>query len=461
MKQFIFPVLIALLFAISTSCIDPITVGSDILNVDRAELGQTMDLNFTTKVVRDDTILSFDASVNAAIAGFTFGTLEDDIFGSIKHGAYLVPNLSRNSSGFARIPPFAFTEEMVDSVVLIIPIDTANAFYGSAQEFNFRLGRLASPIDLDQDYFTDVSFPRGFEDLNQESSFFATKTPTLLYDTLVASNGDSVTRSHIRIPFTSQFVEQLNLRDTSTFESDSSFWSFLAGFYLEPVGNTEGLLTLQPQPTRQGATPFGGLYMFYPDTANQEPTFYRAPLFLWLPRYEQNYVGSLAGSLLGPEQDNEQVLLSGQAGLMTEITFPDLSALENVVINQAEITFTVEEVDGYSTENRPIPSFVALYYRNDEGEITPIDDRVRLGNPFSSDIIRQFLGGDDLLDGDGDSFYRPRFSVHMQRMVSGEVPPTIYMRVVPVDIDPARVILGGPESTVKPATVRVTFTELD
>ncbi|MTB52616.1 DUF4270 family protein [Lewinella sp. W8] len=460
MKQFIFLALVALTFVIP-SCTEPITVGSDILNVDRAELGQTMDLEFTTKVVRDDTILTFDASVNAAIAGFTFGTLEDDVFGSVKHGAYLIPNLSRNSSGFARIPPFAFTDEMVDSVVLIIPIDTANAFYGNTREFNFRLGRLASPVDQEQDYYSNVSFPRGFEDLNRESSFFATKTPRLLYDTLVASNGDSVLGSHIRIPFTDQFVTQLNLQDTATFESDSAFWSFLAGFYLEPDGNTDGLLTLEPQPTRQGATPFGGLYLFYPDTANQEPTFYRAPLFLWLPRYEKNYTGSLAGSLLGPDQDNEQVLLSGQAGLMTEITFTDLSALEDVVINQAEISFTVEEVSGYSTEDRPIPTFVALYYRNEEGVITPIDDRVRLGNPFSSDIIRQFLGGEDLLDSDGDSFYRPRFSVHMQRMVSGEVPPTIYMRVVPVDIDPSRVILGGPESSVKPATVRVTFTELD
>lgn len=460
MKQFFFLALVAITIAI-TACTEPITVGSDILDVDRAELGQTMDLNFTTKVVRDDSILAFDASANAAIAGFTFGSLEDDIFGSIKHGAYIIPNLSRNSSGFARVPPFAFTEEMVDSVILIIPIDTANAFYGNTQEFPFRLGRLASPVDQGQDYYTDVSFPRGFEDLNREGTFFATKAPRLLYDTLVASNGDSVLGSHIRIPFTDQFITQLNLRDPATFESDSSFWNFLSGFYLEPVGNTDGLLTLQPQPTRQGAVQFGGLYMFYPDTANQEPTFYRAPLSLWLPRYEQNYAGSLAGSLLGPEQDNEQILLSGQAGLMTEITFSNLSELQNVVINQAEISFTVGAVDGYSTEDRPIPSFVALYYRNEEGVITPIDDRTRLGNPFSSNIIRQFVGGDVMLDSDEESFYRPRFSVHMQRMISGEVPPILYMRVVPIDIDPARVILGGPEATVKPAAVRVTFTELD
>ena len=49
----------------------------------------------------------------------------------------------------------------------------------------------------------------------------------------------------------------------------------------------------------------------------------------------------------------------------------------------------------------------------------------------------------------------------MQRMVDGEVPPTIYIRTVPLDRDPARMIMAGPEASVRPATVKVTFTQLD
>jgi hypothetical protein len=45
-------------------------------------------------------------------------------------------------------------------------------------------------------------------------------------------------------------------------------------------------------------------------------------------------------------------------------------------------------------------------------------------------------------------------------MIDGEVLATIYLRVIPVDRDASRVILGGPEAPVRPATIKVIFTEI-
>ena len=461
MKQ-VFLFAVATVFLAFSSCTDPITVGADLLDDDRATLGQTMDLNFTTAVVREDSIVTFDASANAALSSFTFGQLENEVFGSVKHSVYIIPTLPRNSAtGQVQPPAFAFDDDVdVDSMVLILPIDTSAGIYGEGLNFPVRMIQLADPVDQNQDFSSKVTLVRGFNELQRDPAFSAELNATLLYDTIISS-GDSVLRPHVRIAFDDQFLGELNAADASIFDSDTTFWEFLSGMYIEPTEVNGSLITLQPQSTATAQSAFTGIYYFYQDTANQRPTFYRTPLSLWLPRYEQDYDGTFFGDLLAPGDDNENFVLAGQAGLMTAITFSNLSSLEDVVINEAVLTFFREDVAGLDYDLYAAPTFTALYYRNDLGNLTPITDRQVLGNPNSSTAIRQFLGGDPQTDDDDNILYQPRFSVHMQRMVDGEVPPTIYLRTVPVDRDPARVVLAGPNADVRPATVRVTFTELD
>lgn len=461
MKQVFFFIGSALLIFLS-ACTEPITVGSDLLEGDRASLGQTMDLEFTTTVFREDTITTFDASANATLSSFTFGQLRNDVFGELKHGVYIIPSLPRSSAtGQVVAPPFIFDENTsVDSVVFFLPIDTSAGLYGNGLTFPVRMVQLADAVDQNQDFDSNVSLVRGFNELQRDPFFTAEFNATLLYDTIISS-GDSVLFPHIRMAFDDQFLEQLNSVDASVFDSDTTFWEFLSGFYLEPTDDSGSLITLQPQPNTGGLSQFAGIYYFYKDTLDQDPTFYRAPLSLWLPRYEQDFDGSVFGDYLAPGEDNESFALAGQAGLLTEITFPDLSSLQDVVINEAILTFYREEVEGFDYLQFPAPTLTALYYRDEDGRLVQIEDRQRLGNPNSSAAIRQFLGGNPITDDDNNIFYQPRFSVHMQRMVDGEVPPTIYMRTVPLDSDPSRVILAGPQASVRPATVRVTFTELD
>ncbi len=461
MRQSFFLLCCALLLVL-TACTEPITVGGDLLEGDRATVGQITDLPFTTSVVREDTIVTFDASSNAALAAFTFGQMRNDVFGELKHGVYIIPTLPRSTAtGLVNAPAFAFDDgTLVDSVVLFLPIDTSAGLYGNGANFPIRMIQLADAVDQNVDYGTDVNLVRGFNELQREPSFSVDFEATLLYDTIISS-GDSVLFPHIRIAFDDQFLGQLNAQDESIWRSDTTFYEFLAGMYIEPTDDSGSLVTIQPQPTAGGQSPFAGLFWFYQDTLDQSPTFYRTPLSLWLPRYEQDYAGSFFETLLAPGADNDQFAIAGQAGVMTEINFPNLQDLQDVVINEAVLTLYRDDVTGLDYEELPAPTFTALYYRDENGNLVPIEDRQRLGNPNSSTAIRQFLGGDPQEDEAENVFYSPRFSVHMQRMVDGEVPPTIYLRTVPIDRDPARMILAGPEAAVRPASVRVTFTELE
>jgi hypothetical protein len=455
MKQIIF-YLSCVVFLALTACTEPITVGADLLNDDRATLGQTVDIPFTTRVVEGDSLLTYFAFTSAPVSGFSFGELNDDVFGATKHGVYAVPGLFRGGAQNLPIPPpFAFTEREVDSVVLILPIDTTFTFYGNARSFNFRAGLIASRVEDDIDYFSTIDLPTS-ENVNENDLITATPNPTLLYDTLYATNNDSILEPHIRMKFDQDFVDDVNTRDETVFESDDALATMLAGVYLEAQNGPDGLLGLRPV---SDGVPFAGFYFFYKDTsATMTERFYRMPLNLALPSYEKSYAGSLVGDLLEEGDDLEQIALSGQGGLLTEINFPDLSMLEDRVINQAEMTFFREAIENYSYETYPAPSTVALYYRNDSDNLVRILDFEAFRN--ASFGFNDFVGGNELTDDEGNIFYRPRFSVHLQRMIDGDVPSTIFLRVSPIDRDPSRVILSGPEAPVRPASIKVTFTEI-
>lgn len=359
-------------------------------------------------------------------------------------------------------------DTQVDSIVLILPIDTATAFYGGARNFPLDLRLLAGSFDQEQNYYSDLELPTLAESVNRDASFFASEEFTFLYDTIY-SNGDTVAFPHVRIALSDAFVAAINAADTSDFSSDEDFWNLFPGVYLEPEAGSNGLVNLRPDANRGGQTAFSGFYFFYPDTSSQEPQFIRRSFSAWLPAYKKDYTGTLAATLLADGDEAEQTLVAGQGGLLTEITFPDLSLLDDRVVNLAEIKFFRDEVDGYSYVDNPSPTNLALFYRDDEGTLIPIEDRLRLGNPNSSDQARRFLGGDPQVNDAGDVFYQPRFSVHLQRMLDGEVPNVVYLRVVPNDLtpslaaslDPSRVVLTGREAAALPATIRVTFTELD
>lgn len=457
MKQILF-YLSCVIFLALTACTEPITVGTGLLDDDRATLGQTVDIPFTTRVMEGDSLRTYFAFNDIPVRGFSFGELQDEVFGSTKHSFYVVPALVRGGPGnLPTPPPFAYTDRDVDSVVMIIPIDTAYAFYGNARQFDFRAGLIASRVEDDVDYYSNANFLT-LLDVNENDLISATTTPTLLYDTLYATNNDSVLAPHIRVKFDQEFLDNVNLRDETTFESDDSLATLLAGIFLEAENAPDGLVGLQP--INDGTT-ISGFYFFYKDTAaSMTERFYRMPLNLTLPRYEKSYAGSLAGDLLQEGDDLEQIAISGQGGLLTEITFPDLTMLEDKVVNQAEMTFFRETIENYSYETYPSPSTVALYYRNDNGNLAQILDFQFLRNGDLTSVFNEFIGGNELTDDDGNIFYRPRFSVHLQNMINGDVPPTLYLRVSPVDRDPSRAILGGPEAPVRPASVKVIFTEI-
>lgn len=447
-------------------CTDPITVGSDLLSDDRATVGQTTELTFTTRVVREDSFLVFATPPYTPPLPFTFGRIDDVNFGLTDHSVYLTPRLPRSAStGLVNVPLFAQRVNItVDSVVVILPIDTLRGFYGPGREFPYRATQIASAVSFRENFYSDFSAPTLGIDYAGDGRFTASRSSIEVRDTAI-NGGRSFARPHARLKLNDAFVQLANGFQEADFATDSLFRERFAGLYIQSTAPSNALLNIAPNENRNIDTVYNGFNFYYRDTTGR-PAEYRVLFLQAIPSYRYEYGSSFAGTLLNGPADSSLLAVAGRGGLMTELTFDNLDALRNRVINQAELTVPVANIEGLSYTDYPLPPRVELFYRrSSDNLLVPIIDREELLRARASDASTTFFLGGGLKGEATDRFYTTAFTVHLQRMIDGEVPNRLYLRVYPTSfasaISPARALLNGPGAAERPARVTVTFTNLD
>ncbi|MGB3798608.1 MAG: DUF4270 family protein [Lewinella sp.] len=475
-----------LVFALLTilllgACTDPITIGSDLLGDDRAGVGETSAIPFSTRVVEEDSLFILNGTSDTSsryVLGpnFSFGEIEEPTFGQTTHSVYILPRLLRDR-GVTVIPPFVTRlGSTIDSVVLILPIDTLAGIYGPGRQFPYQALELTEPIEINgTDYYSTFSRETLPTDLSGAASFTASTTPMRIRDTAITSGAASY--AHARIPLSDELGDRFRRLGRTAYESDTLFQAAFAGLYLTPSGPSDALVNFQLiEP--QSVTPYSGINVYYADSTGN-PNFYRIPIQLAIPNYAYDYANSLVEPLLDEEADNELVALAGKGSLMTEINFGDLSEWEGTVINRAVLEIPVADVEGVNYDNYPRPQRLELFYRpSSTGPLIAIQDKIELiRTRAQAPNANFFLDGNLRTEGDAAA-YEVSFSLHMQRIIDGEVPPRLYLRVYPLDAgdyvptsagifepiaakDAARILLNGPDAPNNPARVRITFTELN
>ena len=139
---------LVVLFIGIQSCNDPTSIGAELLEEDQANIGFTDTITLSATTIPSDTIRTYSPS--AQIRSYLFGNMTDPVFGTSKSELYLEARLSF-------LQPDFFSIE-VDSIVLVLPYDTAS-FYGTWQEeFGLDVFELAEKMDRTADYNSDVSF---------------------------------------------------------------------------------------------------------------------------------------------------------------------------------------------------------------------------------------------------------------------------------------------------------------
>jgi hypothetical protein len=448
-----------------TNCTDPIDIGAELLDEDRASVGFTDTLAVRVTTVVGDTILSYFPRQQAA---FFFGRENNSVFGVTEGGIYLEPLLHILPTSLELIPlPENFASATVDSVYLVLPLDSSGV-YGDiyASDFGLEVYELAEPLEGDADgrFFSDASFATTGTLLG--STTFTPAFDTTLAGTVidfVEEDTFTITAPHLRVPLDLSFGQQLLGLGDAVYAADTvanaqaAFNDAFRGLYLKPSADTEGMLDFDL--TRS----WTGIYLYY--TVDDTSYTYKYDFTFTsntlsgdrVSTYQHDYSGALAAPFIGNTVGEDSLaFIQGLQGLFLKVEFPNLADFQGKVINQATLEIPIADVVDYDYAIFPrIPQLVAMT-RDSTGAFRFISEITGLGDP------RTFFGGFPIEQDDGSWLYNANLSVHLQYILDGTEPAAIYFAVfnqgsnLPRSAD--RVILNGPGAT-RPMQLKLSFTD--
>lgn len=389
-----------------SSCTDPTLIGSELLTEDRVNIEFTDTLSIKAKTVLADSVRTYSALTSEQINAYLYGNMKDPIMGTARSDIYLQLR-----------PQFAkpdFTTATIDSVVLVLPYDTSNVYGSIAGTYDMELFQVTEELTRIDDHYSDTSFT--FDPVPLASHEF---TPSL--DSLFVANYDggiidTVGFSHLRVPIdTTDRIKQLFFnQDTLFYEDDSTFIQSFKGLHLRANQETSGLLSFGLRATGSG------IFVYYTIEGDSIPQQFRFELndqSTRLTTFSKDYSGTIVESLLeNPDLGGDSVVFTqSMAGLNIEVEVPNITELEGVIVNKAELELTIASLeDDQLSIFEPVQQLL-VSSPNEEGTLAVIDDVL-----FSGTNLSSFFGGIPINNSDNvPTTYQINLSAHLQNMING------------------------------------------
>ncbi len=428
------------------SCNEPSLIGSELVEDEQGVLLFTDSLSITMENVEGDSLIGY-SPLFANYSNYLFGDFDDPIFGTSKAEIYF------RIVGPGFYPDFDDAERL-DSAVLVIPLDSAATYGDLSKPFEYELFELSEKPSNDENYYTDTTLM--VEPMPLHSGFF---TPNLS-DTLalIEANSDGeedevkVVRE-LRIPLPMEFAERLFNTDSLSYESDSIFAQTFKGFYLKAVNKTNAMAAFDLVNSRAGIS----LYFHQTDT-----TFRRFPFTmdrLIIPSYEQDVTGSPVQDILDNQSTADSLfVLQAMEGQDIKIQLPDISSLGDIIINKAEIEFTIASLPGDDADfYRPIDQLVLTYPLDTDGTTRSLINDVNFIG--TGNVLFGELFGGQVFSSNGKRKYSVAISAHLQDVLSGTIENTLYLEPFQRAQKASRVVLYGPSSQSNPPKLKLYYTE--
>ena len=431
---------------IFASCNEPSLIGSELVEGEQGDVifTDTFTLEITTE--EGDSLIAFSPAI-ANYANYLFGDFKDPIFGNTTASFFMRPV----GPGF--FPDFG-TAQKFDSVVLVLPYDTTNAYGDFKDPFSLEIYELIEKVSNEEVYYVDTVFMT-------ETTPFLTKTfqPNLTDSVFVqvAENGDDdVVRfaPHLRIPLGQDFADRLFTTDSLIFESDSLFAENFKGFYFKPVSTTGSMLSFN-----LSISTLAGIDMFYHPTDSSLTRFHLPVDRLIVSNVVHDRSNSdVQVALDSPEARDSLLFLQGLQGLRAKIELPDLSSLGDIIINRAEIEFTIENAPGDEPSiYEPIDQvLLSTYLSSDTTTKILVNDILVAGNNLET--IRRWFGG-DIQTNTGKQTYTVSIASHLQDVLNGDRENVLYLETFDRAQKISRSVLKNSKAKLNPAKLNLYYTE--
>ncbi len=426
------------------SCNDPTLLGSDLLEQDQAEVDFADTFSLSAKTEIADSVLVYLPGI-ANQSNYLWGNYEDPFWGRSEAGIYV-----RLASPFV-VPEFV--RETVDSIVLLLPYDSASTYGDTKHPFKMEVLELDENMDSEATYYSDVRFSTKSQ-LAAESTF----TPNLVDSVSVMEpeNGkmvDKKLKRHLRIKMTDDFVQRFtNPADSSMFLSDTALYEKFKGFYLKAGTLTPGMLSFSL------TDDLAGFSVYYrKDTLSRRYEFNFQRVVV--PTFEHEYTGAVVEPFVNGQSGDSLIFLQGMQGLSAKIILPDLSAYKDRIVHKAELEFTIADLPGDDRSKYPlIDQLILRKIQGDSTKANILDANLVLGR-YSLNEFKIYFGGGVSDDAKaGVKKYKMNISAFLQDYIRGKESEALYLEVYQRSLSARRAALYGAKHTKYPAKLKIYFT---
>ena len=446
--NYILTVLVFSLIAFG-ACNEPTIIGADLVEDEQGKIQIVDSFTIGMKTVVGDTLVAYDPQfVN--YANYLFGDFKDPVFGKSTAGIYL------RFTGPSRYEGFDTTLR-ADSVVLVLPYDSTTFYGNTKQNFSLDIFELTESLDAGATYSTDTTLMTETAPLLSDFQFLPNPTDSLL---VIEPDGTGeaaiLSEPHLRVKLPTSFLDRLYETDSLTYESDSLFLEKFKGFYLKPDTETDGMLSFNLD-NDSGA----GLYFYFHRSDSSFARMFLDINRVIVPSFQQDITDAVVRTFIDNPSNTDSIFFAqGMRGLSVEMILPEMSELEGVIINKAELEISVvdlpeDDPDLFS----PIDQLILSYFSDgNNNDRTLIDDVDFAGSNL--DNIRSWFGG-DLVTGtsNGVSTYTMSIGTHLQRVLDGEIDNNLYLQPFSRAQNISRVVFKGTGANRNKAKLKVFYTE--
>jgi len=451
MKQFAWLLIVtAISLLLIPACTDPTEIGADLLDGDAAEVGFSDTLSLNVKTIEGDSVLTYFPVQRAADAlrSYLVGNMNDPIFG--KSEAEIFAHLS-----LTQFEP-NFDLQGIDSVVLVLPLDTNNVYGNRLEEYELSAHRVTEDMNPFQNYFSTASFES--EDTPMGTLRFLPNFENMTIVDYSAGFADTVeVAPQLRIPLPNSLGNELLGLDTIFYQSDSAFLDHFKGVHIKSSIENAGLMSLNLLAGE------AGLYVYYkrgPQLFNAQYRFQFNPFYARVVHMKTDQTGAFAEPYIENETLSDSlVFVQGMDGLNVRLEIPFIENFEDIVINKAELEVHVaEDLPGDNIRVFTPATQLMLLHPLEDGELVPIDDILLLQSQ-GQDILEDAYGGVPLED-ENPTLYRMNMTSHFQGIIDGRNSNELYLSVFDEARRGGRVPLFGKKHPLYSIKLKIAFTRL-
>ncbi|MEO1515549.1 MAG: DUF4270 family protein [Bacteroidota bacterium] len=437
-----------LLLLTAGSCTKSTPLGAELVDQDQNQITFTDTVSVTAITVAEDRVRTYSPDQSLQLTSYLLGQMNDPIFGLTTASFYAQMRYS-----IAGEPQFE-DDATLDSIVLMLDYDTLS-FYGEVETpWNIDVYELSETMDPDATYYSNDGF--------------ATKpTPLGSVNNFIPNFRDSI--NVIRLDDTTGFVPHLRIRlddalgdfflgiDSADYADENIFLDLFKGIQVQATSQTEGLLafSLNTTATRMA------LY-YSTDTLKKEYIFDITGGSAKSAEYAHNYGSNI--SLEDPTQGDSILFVQGMSGGLIQLDFPHIRNFQNLIVNKAELEFTVAVLPDDKPETFVPSRQLILVEQDSDGEFILTEDVERSVTQQNLLDTRAFGGNlRDTVDVDGIEIqqYRMNTAARLQDMIEGSLTTPLFIRSFTKPTNGSRVVIYGPGHSKYPMKLNLIFTNIN